>query len=169
MGIKKVLGSISPLAGAITGEGMFGGLRKISPVMMAIDALKDKKKAGAKGVEAKGVGVEDEEVAVEGMKRGGAVKKMANGGPMKTPSARAAVDSGNRISKMEGDEARFMGVGPKPKKKTMPSIRDSVDSGNRMSRLEGAEMRKMKYAKGGSASSRADGCATKGKTKGRMV
>jgi hypothetical protein len=26
-----------------------------------------------------------------------------------------------------------------------------------------------KYAKGGSASSRADGCATKGKTKGRMI
>lgn len=82
MSIKKVLGSISPLAGAITGEGMFGGLRKISPVMMAIDALKDKKKAGAKGVE-----VEGEEVAVEGMKRGGAVKKMAKGGS--TASKRA--------------------------------------------------------------------------------
>ena len=165
MSIKKVLGSVSPLAGAITGEGMFGGLRKISPVMLAIDALKDKKKAGAKGVE-----VEGEEVAVEGMKRGGAVKKMANGGSMKKmPSPADSAASANRMSKMEGDEARFMGVGPKPKKKTMPSIREAVDSGNRMSRMEGAEMRKMKYAKGGSASSRADGCATKGKTKGRMV
>jgi hypothetical protein len=111
-----------------------------------------------------------EEAAPKGMKRGGAVKKMANGGSMKKmPSPADSVASGNRMSKMEGDEARFMGVGPKPKKKTMPSIREAVDSGNRMSRMEGAEMRKMKYAKGGSVSSRADGCAVRGKTKGRMV
>jgi hypothetical protein len=75
-----------------------------------------------------------------------------------------------RSSKLEGDEARFMA--PKPKKKTMPSIREAVDSGSRVSKMEGAEMRKMgmkKMAKGGSASSRADGCATKGKTRGKMV
>lgn len=106
-----------------------------------------------------------------GMRRGGAVKKMADGGSTKKmPSPADSVASGNRMSRMEGDEARFMGVGPKPKKKTMPSIREAVDSGNRMSRMEGAEMRKMKYAKGGSvASKRADGCAVRGKTKGKMV
>jgi hypothetical protein len=147
MSIKKVLGSISPLAGAITGEGMFGGLRKISPVMMAIDALKDKKKAGAKGVE-----VEGEEVAVEGMKRGGAVKKMAYGGPVKkpvpTPAERAA-------SKAQDERLKNAKV-----------TKEEVRTLNSANRSEGG-MPKM--AKGGSASSRADGCATKGKTKGRMV
>ena len=89
----------------------------------------------------------------------------------KYPSMSDSFDSAMRSSKLEGDEARFMT--PKPKKKTMPSIREAVDSGSRVSKMEGAEMRKMgmkKMAKGGStASKRADGCATKGKTKGRFV
>ena len=35
--------------------------------------------------------------------------------------------------------------------------------------VKGHEKRMHKMAKGGSASSRADGCATKGKTKGTMI
>lgn len=91
--IDKILGSISPMYGAVSGQGAFGGLRQLSPVMMAVDAIKGKKKDPAKpGASAPQAG--------EGMKKGGKVKK---------------------------------------------------------------------YAKGGSASKRADGCATKGKTKGRFV
>jgi hypothetical protein len=80
-------------------------------------------------------------------KVGGAVKKM--------PTPAASVASGNRMSKMEGDESRFMDM--LDKKKKMPSARDAVDSGNRMSKMEGAEMRKMKMAKGGKAGKYADG------------
>ena len=56
--------------------------------------------------------------------------------------------------------------------------REAVDENVRQLRSEGENSRKnaararsKKYAKGGSvsASRRADGCATKGKTKGRMV
>ena len=80
-------------------------------------------------------------------KVGGAVKKM--------PMPGDSVASGNRMSKMEGDESRFMDM--LDKKKKMPSARDAVDSGNRMSKMEGAEMRKMKMAKGGKAGRYADG------------
>ena len=48
----KLLGSISPLAGAISGKGMFGrafgkGLKNVSPAMAMFDALKKKKKGSA--------------------------------------------------------------------------------------------------------------------------
>ena len=78
-------------------------------------------------------------------KVGGAVKKM----PMPADS----VASGNRMSKMEADERRFMDM---MDKKKMPSARDAVDSGNRMSKMEGAEMRKMKMAMGGKVQTSAD-------------
>jgi hypothetical protein len=75
-------------------------------------------------------------------KVGGVVKK-----PMPTPAASAA--SGNRMSKQEGDEMRFMDMMEKKKKSSMPSPAASAASGNRMAREEGAEMRKMKMAEGG--------------------
>jgi hypothetical protein len=132
---------------------------------LAAEAKKEEEAAAAKA----GMKQAPDMKQAPAMKRGGAVKKMASGGPVKKmPMPGDSVASGNRMSKMEADERRFMDS-QKPKKKTMPSDREAVDSGNRMSRLEGAEMRKMKYAKGGSASSRADGCATKGKTRGKMV
>jgi hypothetical protein len=78
------------------------------------------------------------------------------GGPVKkTPMPGDSVASGNRMSKMEADERRFMDM--MDKKKKMPSARDAVDSGNRVNKLEGAEMRKMQMAKGGKAGRYADG------------
>jgi hypothetical protein len=97
-----------------------------------------------------------------GMKHGGAVKKMAKGG---MPSIEESIKSGNRVSRQVGEETKRM---MPPKKRTMPSPGESVKSGNRISREEGAEMRKMKMAKGGSVT-RGDGCAVRGKTKGKMV
>ena len=99
--------------------------------------------------------------AVTGMKRGGAVKKMADGG---MPSIEESRKSGNRVSEQVGKETKRM---MPPKKRTMPSPGESVKSGNRIARQEGAEMRKMRMAKGGVT--RADGCAVRGKTKGKMV
>ena len=93
--IDKILGSISPLYGMASGEGLFSNMRKISPFMHSIgegDTAADKRRR-----------MEEEETKKKqapGMKHGGTVKKMA---------------------------------------------------------------------KGGTASKRADGCATKGKTKGRFV
>jgi hypothetical protein len=77
---------------------------------------------------------------------GGAVKKM--------PTPGDSVASGNRMSKMEADESRFMDM--LDKKKAMPSARNAVDSGNRMSKMEGAEMRKMKMAMGGKVQTASD-------------
>ena len=55
----KILGSISPLYGAISGRGAFGGLQQVSPVGMAIAAQKKKKK---------------KKTPAQGMRKGGSVK-----------------------------------------------------------------------------------------------
>jgi hypothetical protein len=97
------------------------------------------------------------------------MKKYSNGG---MPPIGDSVASGNRMSKAEGDEMRSMGVGMKPKAKAKPTPAEIAagKSGNRMSGENAKDMKAVKkYAKGGSASSRADGCAVKGKTKGRII
>ena len=100
--------------------------------------------------------------AVTGIKRGGAVKKMANGG---MPSIEESLKSGNRVSEQVGKETKRM---MPPKKRTMPSPGESVKSGNRMSGEDAKDLKAVKkYAKGGVT--RADGCAVRGKTKGKMV
>ena len=92
MGIK--LGDISPLAGALTGKGMFGkGMAKLADSGMGMllpmsylaksardkDEEKEKEKKGTRPM----VGEENEPT----MRRGGKVKKMAKGGS--TASKRA--------------------------------------------------------------------------------
>jgi hypothetical protein len=52
---------------------------------------------------------------------------------------------------------------PKPKPMPMPLIKSPTKTPPKGGIIE------KKFAKGGSASKRADGCATKGKTKGKMV
>jgi hypothetical protein len=93
--------------------------------------------------------------------KGRGVKGFSNGG---MPSIEESIKSGNRVSRQVGEETKRM---MPPKKRTMPSPGESVKSGNRIARQEGAEMRKMRMAKGGVT--RADGCAVRGKTKGKMV
>ena len=100
--------------------------------------------------------------AVTGMKRGGAVKKMADGG---MPSIEESLKSGNRVSEQVGKETKKL---MPPKKRTMPSPGESVKSGNRMYGENVKDLKAVKkYAKGGVT--RADGCAVRGKTKGKMV
>jgi hypothetical protein len=102
-----------------------------------------------------------EEASAGGMKRGGAVKKMANGG---MPSIEESLKSGNRVSEQVGKETKRM---MPPKKRTMPSPGESVKSGNRMSGEDAKDLKAVKkYAKGGVT--RADGCAVRGKTKGKI-
>jgi len=148
MGIK--LGDISPLAGAISGKGLFGkGLgamnRALGPmagIMPRMAGSAQKKNAAKRAameieMQRKGTGmrgrpmVEDIMVdeQVPAMKKGGKVKKS----DIKQDKAMIA----SAVHKHE----RNMHKGKKP----------------------------TKLAAGGSASKRADGCATKGKTKGRFV
>lgn len=77
--IDKILGSISPAYGLISGQGAFSKLRNVSPAFLAIDAMKEKKK-GKDGTTT----TDTEEVA---MRRGGKAKKYAAGGS--TASKRA--------------------------------------------------------------------------------
>jgi hypothetical protein len=138
MGIK--LGDISPLAGAISGKGMFGkGLAKLAdsgagmlvPMSFLAQNRRDKNaRRAAMEVEMqkKGAGTRGRPM-VEDVMMAEQVPAMKKGGKISAAQA---------VHKHE----RNMHKGKKP----------------------------TKFAKGGStASKRADGCATKGKTKGRFV
>jgi hypothetical protein len=98
MGIK--LGDISPLAGAISGKGLFGkGLAKLNTVLGPMAGLGPRMAASAQKKNARNAGVVSEldalkkaefdakRRAASGMKKGGKVKKMAKGGS--TASKRA--------------------------------------------------------------------------------
>ena len=87
--IDKILGSISPLYGMASGEGLFSNMRKISPFMHAIgesDTAADKRRRMKEEEEEKKKQAPGAKQAPS-MKHGGAVKKMANGGS--TASKRA--------------------------------------------------------------------------------
>jgi hypothetical protein len=89
-------------------------------------------------------------------------RKFGSGG---MPSIGESVKSGNRLSGENAKDLKAM----TPKKRTMPSPGESVKSGNRMSGEDAKDLKAVKkYAKGGSVT-RADGCAVRGKTKGKMV
>lgn len=75
---KKLLGTLSPVYGMMTGHGAFGkladsGLGGVIPSMLA--QQRRKKKDGTDMTPA-----EEAEAAKTGMKKGGSVKKMASGG-----------------------------------------------------------------------------------------
>jgi hypothetical protein len=82
----------------------------------------------------------------------------------------SAADKGRKFSKggemaeskkMVGKEVAFM------KKKGAPAAMIKHEKAEMMGMKKGGATKKM--AAGGSASSRADGCATKGKTKGKLL
>ena len=87
-GIGKVLGSISPLYGAVTGRGLFGnalagihdatGMGGVLPILASEQRKKRRERREGEALE-----------AGEGMKRGGKVKKMAKGGKVSSASKRA--------------------------------------------------------------------------------
>ena len=96
MGIK--LGDISPLAGAISGKGMFGkGLAKLADsgagmlVPMSYLAKSQRDKAARKATNMRGRPMMEEVMVAEeapAMKKGGKVKKMASGGKVSSASSR---------------------------------------------------------------------------------
>ena len=146
MGIK--LGDISPLAGAVSGKGMFGkGLAKLGNAMgpmgglMPMLAASQRKKLLAREA-AKGSGMRRRPMAEEVM----VAEEVPAGAPM--------MRKGGKVKKSDIKQDKAM-------------IASAVHKHER-AKHKGQPLTKM--AKGGStASKRADGCATKGKTKGRFV
>ena len=98
MGMKEVMGTLSPLYGMTSGKGLFGSAVGLLPAL-AKD-MRDKKKRDAAGREVPMTPQEQAQAAATSMNKGGKVTK---------------------------------------------------------------------YGAGGSASKRADGCATKGKTRGKII
>ena len=137
MGIK--LGDISPLAGAVSGKGMFGkGLAKLGIAMgpmgglMPMLAASQRKKLLAREAAGKEGGMRRRPMMEEVM----VAEEAPAGAPM--------MKKGGKVS-----AAQAVHKHERAKHKGQPLT---------------------KMAKGGStASKRADGCATKGKTKGRFV
>jgi hypothetical protein len=88
--IDKILGSISPLYGAISGQGLFGNAlagfqdaTKMGGVLPIIASEQRKKRRADEAAR----NAKDRDEPTDGMRRGGKVKKMAKGGS--TASKRA--------------------------------------------------------------------------------
>ena len=94
---------------------------------------------------------------MSGMKKGGNVKKMAKGGKLPDLTGDGKVT--------RADVLKGRGV-PGFKKGSKVSAAEAVHKHER-AKHKGQPLTKM--AKGGTASKRGDGCATKGKTKGRFI
>lgn len=98
-GIGKVLGSISPLYGAVTGRGLFGnalagihdatGMGGVLPILASEQRRKRRERREGEALE-----------AGEGMKRGGKVKKMAKGGSTASKRADGCATKGKTRGKM---------------------------------------------------------------------
>ena len=104
MGIGKVLGSVSPLAGAVTGKGAFGkgltaladsGLGMLVPMSYLAGSQRDKVKARRAEREA-----EEKRTPGTTMKRGGKVKKMAKGGSTASKRGDGIASKGKTRGKM---------------------------------------------------------------------
>lgn len=160
MGIK--LGDISPLAGAVTGKGLFGkGLAKLAdsgagfliPASYLAKSQRDKAARAAA------------QQSPEGITH---VRK----GPFGLPSRNAPITP--RIARMISQaQANMPATGGPMMDEVM--VAEEAPAGAMMrkgGKVKKKPMAAKKMAKGGSVSSaskRGDGCATKGKTKGRFV
>jgi hypothetical protein len=141
MGIK--LGDISPLAGAISGKGLFGkGLGAMNKALGPMAGIMPRMAGAAQKKDARRAAAEAEIMAMRQAGRG------MRGRPMV-------------------EDIMVAQEGPAMKKGGKVSAAQAVHKHER-AKHKGQPLTKM--AKGGStASKRADGCATKGKTKGRFV
>lgn len=145
MGIK--LGDISPLGGAITGKGIFGkGLAKVGNAMGPMGGLMPTLAANQrkKLLDRRAATAAEAEAARKA--DFDAKRRVAAGEPM--------MRKGGKVDKSDLKQDKAM-------------IASAVHKHER-AKHKGQPLTKM--AKGGStASKRADGCATKGKTKGKFV
>lgn len=133
MGIK--LGDISPMAGAISGKGMFGkGLGAMNRALGPMAGIMPRLAASAQKKDAR-------------------------------RAASAAELAEMRKAEFDAKRAAASGMRARPMMEEV-MVAEEAPAGAMM--RKGGKVKKM--AKGGStASKRGDGCATKGKTKGRFV
>jgi hypothetical protein len=158
MGISKILGSISPAFGAVTGEGVFGDIQKaMGPaaglVFQAGKAYRDDKKRKATAAEVAAM----QKAEFDAKRRGAAGPTMKKGGKLPDLTGDGKVT--------RADVLKGRGV-PGFAKGSKISAAEAVHKHER-AKHKGQPLTKM--AAGGSASKRSDGCCSKGKTKGRMV
>ena len=88
------------------------------------------------------------------------------GVPMSVGKEFVTADKGKKFSKGGDMKHEDVKMDKKMMQKAVNKHEGRLHKGEPMTKLAGGGMA---YAKGGTASSRADGCATKGKTKGTMV
>lgn len=149
MGLK--IGDVSPVGAAITGEGFASNLGTLS--YMNADRVKKEKEAE-----------EAERKKQSGMKKGGKVNKYAKGGDVQSESSKLDQKNAEMDKAQEEGYKRYQAEQAKEAKANADSRKSMPSFG--FGKPE-------KKAKGGaiksSASSRGDGIATKGKTRGRIV
>jgi hypothetical protein len=185
MGIK--IGDVSPLAGMMTGKGAMGklaaqGFGGILPSLIARDAIKEREAEAAAIAAAKAASVGN----VGGVGSTGAVAKpMKNGGTAGSTMNRIRKPTEKEASKLE-ESRQLMRKGIEGEQDFMSKIsttmaksaRDDMREAKRMRESVSEKAREYEAYQGagykaggkvGSASKRADGCAVRGKTKGKMV
>jgi hypothetical protein len=137
MGIK--LGDISPVAGAISGKGLFGkGLGAMNRALGPMAGIMPRLAGAAQKKDARRAAME-----IEMQKKGAGMRRRPMVEDIMMAEQVPAMKKGGKVS-----AAQAVHKHERAKHKGQPLT---------------------KMAKGGSASKRADGCATKGKTKGRFV
>ena len=164
MGIK--IGDISPVAGIATGKGLFGKMSSQGLLGMLPEQITDAKLRREQR-EREAAAAEEEAMKEQAlvantkpMKKGGKVSKYAEGG--KTDFADQSAEARKKRYEMPADKYGKM------VDKTMGTSK----GGKKGDFNEEPDTAPVKKAAGGmisSASKRADGCAVRGKTKGRMV
>lgn len=182
MGIK--LGDISPMAGAVTGKGLFGkGLGALNKALGPMAGIMPRMAGSAQKKNARRAAAAEEIMAMRkaefDAKRGAAAGMRSR--PMmeevavaeQAPAGAPMMRKGGKLPDLTGDGKvtradvlKGRGV-PGFKKGSKVSAAEAVHKHER-AKHKGQPLTKM--AKGGlTASKRGDGCATKGKTKGRFV
>lgn len=179
MGIK--IGDVSPLAGMLTGQGAMGklaarGFGGILPALIARDAIKERQaEAAAKAASVGSVGgVGSTGAVAKPMKNGGTVGATMNRIRKPTEKESAKLEQSRQLMRkgIEGEQDFMSKISTTMAK----SARDDIREAKKMRESVPEKAREYEaynqagYAKGGmTASKRADGCITKGHTRGKMV
>lgn len=181
MGIK--IGDVSPLAGMMTGKGAMGklaakGFGGILPALIARDAIKERQaEAAAKAASVGSVGgVGSTGAVAKPMKNGGTTGSTMNRIRKPTEKEAAKLEESRQLMRkgIEGEQDFMSKISTTMAK----SARDDMREAKRMRESVPEKAREYEAYQGagykdggkvGSASKRADGCAVRGKTKGKMV
>lgn len=185
--VDKILGSVSPVYGAVSGRGLFGkGLSALGEALGPAAGVLPGAAAAATRRRKRKDGMQEEE-GTPAMRKGGKISakqavhkhekamhkgkpltKMAKGGRAKKPTLDERYENYYGHGNMNLKARRAMEEAGVKDKRYLP-MADWTFEGPRKRLAESDRLRNKpkKYAKGGVAK-RADGIAKKGKTKGRM-